>query len=109
MYLALVGSVIYRESFGTTEEVTTFVDHVKEHGGSSSLKVSTDFLGKRTHSAIGICLKYFEQVLQKRMINTVRLLFYFEYVSLKSVWGGAITFINSLYPAPTTMSSCTAA
>ena len=74
LYLALVRSVNYREEFETNEEITAFIDFVKHHGGVSAFKISTDFLGKRTHSAVAICIKYFDQVLQKRLIKTVRLL-----------------------------------
>ena len=73
LYLAFVRKVNFRETFGTKEEVTTYVDFMRQQGGNYK-KISTDYLGKRTHSAIVICIKYFEQGLQKRLIKTVSFL-----------------------------------
>ena len=67
--LALVRSVNYRQAFGTDDDIAVFIE---QKGGNTLLKIGTDFQGKMTHSGVGIGLKYFEQVHQKRMIKMVR-------------------------------------
>jgi hypothetical protein len=61
--------------FGTDDEITAFIEFVKQQGGNAAFKISTEYLGKQTHSAVAIGLKYFEQVSQKRLIKTVRNLY----------------------------------
>ena len=68
-------TVNFKKVFGTDDPLTIFEVLVKENGGRIELKVASDFQGKKTHSAVAIGLKYFQQVLQKRMIKTVALFF----------------------------------
>ena len=62
--------------FGTDDSIAIFENFVKENGGRIELKVASDFQGKKTHSAVAIGLRFFQQVSQKRMIKTVEQFFY---------------------------------
>ena len=58
--------------FETDDSLAVFEEFVKEKRGKDNLKVTSDYQGKTTHSAVAIGLKYFEQITQKRLIKTVR-------------------------------------
>ena len=77
-------TVNFKKVFGTDDPLTIFEEFVKENGGRIDLKVASDFQGKKTHSAVAIGLKYFQQVSQKRMIKTVALFFSCFFYHLKS-------------------------
>ena len=64
-------SVNYREEFGTSEELTSFIEFIKQHEGSAVYKISTEYMGKQTHSGVAIPLKQFGIVVQKRLIKSV--------------------------------------
>ena len=64
-------SVNYREEFGTSEELTSFIEFIKQHEGSAVYKISTEYMGKQTHFGVDIPLKQFGIVVQKRLINSV--------------------------------------
>jgi hypothetical protein len=66
-----VKTVNFKKVHGTDDALTIFEGFVKENEGRIELKVATDFQGKKTHSAVAIGLKYFQQVLQKPIIKTV--------------------------------------
>jgi hypothetical protein len=71
-----VKTVNFKKVFRTDDPIAIFEDFVKENGGRIELKVASDFQGKKTHSAVAIGLKYFEQASQKRMIKMVAIFFY---------------------------------
>ena len=71
LYLAFVKGVNCRETFGTSEELAPFIEYIKENGGSSNMKVSTDYKGKRLHSAVAISLKSLSREIQRRLVKSV--------------------------------------
>ena len=77
LYITLIKSVNYRENFGTTDELPTFMDHIKSNGGHTNFKVSAEVNGKRVHSAVALCIKYFSKDVQIRMIKSVSNIFSF--------------------------------
>ena len=72
----MVRSVNFRSEFSTDEHIANFEDYIKQEGGKE-LKIGVDYQGKATHQGISICLKYFEQANQKRMVKAVSILITF--------------------------------
>ena len=80
----------YREAFGTTEELTSFVNYFRENGGNSNYKVSTEYQGKRLHSAVAVSLDILSRELQRQLVKSVS-------VRFRSIVIPNITFCASLY------------
>ena len=75
--------------FGTTEELASFVNYIKENGGHSHYKVSTEYQGKRLHTAVALSLDMLNRDIQRQLVKSVS-------VVVRNIVDTYIAFLNSL-------------
>ena len=75
--------------FGTTEELASFVNYIKENGRHSYYKVSSEYQGKRLHTAVAVSLDMLNRDIQRQLVKSVS-------VVVRNIADTFIAFLNSL-------------